>query len=182
MASAAPSMLSLSAAGLYMIVLAVCLWAAANAGKYRQPPAHVRMWGGIALVFALLALARIAGLEEMLRETFRNELRAEGGYDQRRALQRPLAVAVILSMSALYAWVLLRQLRAASGRRNLALLAANFAVATMIMLLGLRIVSLHQIDTLLYGPAKLNWVIDIGASLSVLAAAVLYTRYVTRRP
>jgi hypothetical protein len=52
----------------------------------------------------------------------------------------------------------------------------------MVMLLGLRIVSLHQIDVLLYGPAKLNWVIDIGASLTVLTAAGFYIRLVSHRP
>jgi hypothetical protein len=175
-------MLSLSAAGLYAVVLAACLWAAATAGKYRQPRAHRRMWVGIALVFAVLALLRIGGIEEVLRETFRGELRAEGSYDKRRALQTPLALGVIFSLTGLFVWSLWRQWRATSGRRNFALLVANAALVTMVMLLCLRIVSLHQIDMLLYGPSKLNWVLDIGASLCVMAAAVLYRRYVRQRP
>lgn len=52
----------------------------------------------------------------------------------------------------------------------------------MMMLLGLRIVSLHQIDQLLYGPKKLNWLVDIGASLLAMGAAVVYIRVVIGRP
>jgi hypothetical protein len=70
----------------------------------------------------------------------------------------------VVGLLALGMWV---QWRAAHGRRNMALFVAFAALATMVMLLGLRTVSLHQIDVLLYGPTKLNWVIDIGASLTV---------------
>lgn len=182
MASMTPTIFSLSASGLYTIVLAACAWAAFTAARLRQPRRHWIVWGGIAAAFALLAVFRITGFEELLRETFRSELRAEGSYDQRRSLQRPLAVAVIYTVGGLFAWAAWRQWRAARGRRNLALLAGSAGLVAMVMLLALRIVSLHQIDRLLYGPIKLNWIIDIGASLAVLVAAVLYHRYVVRRP
>jgi hypothetical protein len=178
----APSILSLGAAGLYALVLAACLLAAATAGRQRQPFAHQRTWVLVGLAFGAFALMRIAGFEEILRNLLRSELRLEGGYDQRRALQRPLAFGVIVVVSGLFAWGLWHQWRAAQGRRNMALFVAFAAFTTMVMLLGLRIVSLHQIDVLLYGPAKLNWVIDIGASLTVLAAAGFYIRLVSRRP
>jgi hypothetical protein len=182
MPAAAPSILSLGAAGLYALVLGVCLLAAATATGQRQPFAHRRTWVLIAFAFGLFALLRIAGFEEMLRGLLRSELRLDGGYDQRRALQRPLAFAVSAVVGAMFAWGLWRQWRAAQGRRNMALFVAFAALTMMVMLLGLRIVSLHQIDVLLYGPAKLNWVIDIGASVTVLAAAGFYIRLVSRRP
>jgi O-antigen ligase len=182
MPSAAPSILSLGAAALYIVILAVCLLAAATARRQRQPFAHRRTWVVVGLVFGALALMRVAGFEELVRELFRSELRLEGGYDQRRALQRPLAIAIIAIVSACFAWGLWAQWRASQGRRNMALFVAFAALATMVMLVGLRILSLHQIDVLLYGPAKLNWVIDTGASLAVLAAAVFYIRLVSRRP
>lgn len=182
MQSGAPSILSLGAAGLYTLVLAGCLLAAVTAARLRQPFAHRRTWVLVGLAFGALALMRIAGLEEIVRDLLRNELRLEGGYDQRRALQRPLAFAVIAVVAGLFAWGLWHQWRSAQGRRNMALFVAFAALTTMVMLLGLRIVSLHQIDVLLYGPAKLNWVIDIGASLTVLAAAGFYIRLVSRRP
>ncbi|MFY7744441.1 MAG: hypothetical protein ACOVQY_03395 [Erythrobacter sp.] len=34
----------------------------------------------------------------------------------------------------------------------------------------------------LYGPLKLNWVIDLGATLTVLVAAAYYVRIVRVRP
>jgi O-antigen ligase len=182
MQAGAPSILSLGAAGLYALVLAACLLAAITASRLRQPFAHRRTWVLVGLAFGALALMRIAGLEEIVRDVLRSELRVEGGYDQRRALQRPLAFGVIAVVSGLFAWGLWHQWRAAQGRRNMALFVAFAALTTMVMLLGLRIVSLHQIDVLLYGPAKLNWVIDIGASLTVLAAAAFYIWLVSRRP
>jgi hypothetical protein len=48
--------------------------------------------------------------------------------------------------------------------------------------MALRIASLHMIDALLYGPLKLNWVIDIGGSLVVLVAAIYYVQLVHTRP
>lgn len=182
MASMTPSVFSLSAAGLYMIVFAACAWAALTAVRLRQPHRHRLVWIAIAGAFALLALMRFTGFEELLRETFRSELRADGSYYDRRSLQRPLAVAVIYLLGGLFAWGAWRQWRASRGRRNLAVLAGNAGLVVMVILLALRIVSLHQIDRLLYGPVKLNWIIDIGASLWVLAAAVLYSRFVIQRP
>jgi hypothetical protein len=182
MPAAAPSILSLGAAGLYALVLGVCLLAAMTATSQRQPFAHRRTWVLIAFAFGLFALLRIAGFEEMLRDLLRSELRLGGGYNQRRALQRPLAFVISAVVGVMFAWGLWRQWRAAQGRRNMALFVAFAALTMMVMLLGLRIVSLHQIDVLLYGPAKLNWVIDIGASLTVLTAAGFYIRLVSHRP
>jgi hypothetical protein len=180
--SAAPSILSLSAAGLYTLVLGVCLFAATTAGRHRQPFAHIRTWVLIAVIFGVLALMRIGGTEEVLRTILRDELRIEGGYAARRAWQRPAVLALTVTFAGLFLWGLLQQYRAAHGRRNVALFAAFAAVGMLMFLMALRIVSLHQVDMLLYGPIKLNWIVDIGSSVSVMAAAVLYTRYVQRRP
>lgn len=182
MASMTPTVFSLSAAGLYMLVVAACVWAAITAARLRQPGRHGFNWSLMAAAFTALALMRITGFEELLRETLREGLRADGGYYARRSFQRPLAVASIYIFGGLFAWGAWRQWRASRGRRDLALLAANAGLVAMIILLALRIVSLHQIDSLLYGPLKLNWIIDIGASMWVLAAVVFYTRIVMQRP
>lgn len=178
----APSIFSLLAVGLYVLVGCACLLAAATAGRHRQPFAHRRTWVLVGLAFGVLALMRIGNVEELVRGLFRTELQLTGSYEQRRVMQRPVAFAVVALVAGLFAWGLWLQWRAAQGRRNMALFVAFAALVTLVMLMGLRIVSLHQIDVLLYGPTKLNWLIDIGASLTVLAAAAFYIRLVSRRP
>lgn len=182
MVQAAPSILSLNAAGVYLIVMAGCLAAAITAARSRQPAAHWRMWSAIALVFALLAAMRFIGFEEVVRDAFRDLLRVEGAYTERRSLQRPLSAAVIFGISGLFVWGLWRQSRGVQGRRNLALLVAQASTVGMVMLAGLRIVSLHELDALLYGPLKLNWIADMGASVITAVAAVTYIRLVRRQP
>lgn len=125
---------------------------------------------------------RVTGAEEIIRGAFRQLLAMEGAYESRRSLQRPLAAVILITMSAAVALGPLRQWHLARGRRNVAVVVGLAGLATMVMLLGLRIVSLHQLDMLLYGPLKLNWIMDLGASLAVLGAALLYVRLVTQRP
>lgn len=182
MPSDGPSLLSMSAAGFYAVVVAVCLIAAGTAGRLRQPSSHWQTWATIALIFAVLAAMRMIGLEETLRDALRELLRVEMTYDTRRSFQRPLAAAVIVVATAIAAIVLVRRARVVKGRRNIVLLIAAASGLAMALLMTLRIISLHQVDAVLYGPLKLNWVADIGASLVVLVAAVLYVRLVRQRP
>lgn len=181
MVSAGPSILSLGAAGLYLAVLCVCVMAAFSARRYRQPFANVRTWALIAMIFGALALMRIENTEELLRNLLREEIRQVGAYDGRRAAQRLMVGGVLSIFAGLFLWSLWRQWRAGHGRRNMALFAALASVGAMLFLIALRIVSLHQTDYVLYGPAKLNWIIDIGSSLTVLAAAGFYIRRVSGR-
>lgn len=182
MSAQVPSIYSLGAAGLYIVVLLVCLMSAAIAGRQRQPAVHRRMWMLIAIAFGAFAIMRIYGFEEQLRDFLRSGLRTEGAYDNRRTIQRFVAFGVVAAVGGLFVWELVRQSRGLRGRSTIALFAAFAALAMMAMLIGLRIVSLHQIDALLYGPARLNWFIDIGATLTVLAAAAIYIRLLSRRP
>lgn len=133
-------------------------------------------------MFAAMAVIRITGIEDLLRETLREALRADAAYADRRAIQRPLAAAALVAITLLAGLMLWRQSRTAKGRRNVAVLVANGSTLTLALLLLLRIISLHQVDSLLYGPIKLNWVIDLGTSALVLACAVLYLTLVRQRP
>lgn len=182
MLSDGPSLLSLSAACFYSIVFIASLLAAGTASQRRQPPRHWSAWVVIAVVFALLAIIRVAGIEELLRDMLREALRADSAYADRRAIQRPLAAAALVAITALAGFMLWRQARGKKGRRNVALLVANGSALVMALLLALRIISLHQVDSLLYGPLKLNWMIDLGASALVLASAAYYVRLVRQRP
>ena len=182
MESAAPSNLSLAAAVLYAVVLAVCLVAATTASRHRQPLAPRRAWLLIALFFAALALVRIGGLEEIVRSTLRAQMQAEGAYEGRRALQGAIFLGFTSLIAALFVWTMLKRFRATRGRRNFALFWAIVAVGSLVALMALRIISFHPVDALLYGPLKLNWVIDIGASLLAMGAAGTYVRLVSSRP
>lgn len=180
--SFAPSVLSLAAAGVYGFVMLACIVAGIAASRGRQMRRHVRAWLLIALLFAVFMALRLTAAEEMLRETVRASLRASGEYGERRNIQALIVSAMIAAAGiGMLGWIY-KATRNLQGRRNLARLAANLAAVAMIFLLALRIASLHLIDTLLYGPLKLNWVIDIGSSMVVMAAAVYYTRLVRARP
>jgi hypothetical protein len=182
MPSAVASILSLSAAGLYLIVLAGCMVAAFTSARYRQPPKHRLIWGLIAIAFLGLAIMRFTALEEIARVALRGLLMAEAAYEDRRVYQRAIVMILFLAVSVLALFGLMRQWQMARGRRNVAVVVALAGLAMMVGLLGLRIISLHDIDKLLYGPLKLNWFLDIGASLAVLGAAAGYVRFVRQRP
>lgn len=173
-----PSVLSLSAAAIYVVVAMACLIAAGTAKRSGQPARHWRTWAAIALVFAALAASRILAIEEHLRELLRAALRADAIYAERRAIQRPLAAVALVAVALVAGYMFWRESRRAKGRRNLAMLLAVGSGMVMALLIMLRIISLHQVDGLLYGPLKLNWVIDLGASLLVLSSAGLYVRLV----
>jgi hypothetical protein len=176
-----PSVLSLGAAAIYVFIVAACLAAGWTARRRHQPPRHVRIWIAVALVFALLIASRVLGIEEHLRDLLREGLRADHIYAERRAFQRPLAAAALVGGAMLAGFLLWRETRKVKGRRNSALLVAMSSAVTMLLLMVLRIISLHQVDSLLYGPLKLNWVIDLGSAALVLGSAVLYMRLVRQR-
>jgi MFS family permease len=177
--TSAPSLLSLTAAGLYAVVTLICVAAAYAARANRQLDRHVMAWIVLAVLFAGLVAARYYGIEDALRQDLRMMLRDATAYDERRSLQRPIAAAlVIVAGAAIMAW-LYSGLRHVRGRRDAAVAAAMIAATAMIGLVALRLVSLSPVDGLLYGPLKLNWVIDIGAALGVIGAAGVYIRVVT---
>lgn len=180
--SAGPSVLSLLGSGLYLLVVLVCLVAASAAVRGRQLAAHWRSWAMVAVLFGLFALLRIYNVEEAVKGSLREYFRADGSYADRRAVQAPL-VAVLLAIFGAVAFALIyRWSRVVRGRRNVARVVAVVAVLAMLLLIALRLASLHAIDGLLYGPLKLNWIIDIGASLTVMGAAAYYVKLVRERP
>ncbi len=176
------SMLSLAASGIYGLVMLACIVAAVTARQHRQPSNHWWTWAALALLFVVLMAVRLGGVEEWLRATLRETLRADGDYRDRRSIQAPIVAAILVIAGLGTLGFLYQATRRLAGRRNLARLAAVIAALAMVFLIALRMASLHMIDALLYGPVKLNWVIDLGASLTVIAAAFYYTRLVRSRP
>lgn len=176
-----PSMLSLVAAGFYVIVVSAVAVALLTARKQRQQAWHSRVWMFVALVFLALAASRVFSLEDLLRAELRDWLRAEGAIAGRRVWQGYLIAGAIAATSAGGLFACYWASRRIRGRRNLAVLVALGSTGAMLMLVAMRLISLHALDQLLFGPFKLNWIGDIGLSLAVLAASVFYVR-ILRQP
>jgi hypothetical protein len=180
----AASSLSLAAATIYALPVIAAGLAARSTRPQKAFAWHGRIWHFLAILFVVLIALRILNAEEMLRDQLRGMLASEGQYGNRRDLQRPIAAgAIVISAPAAF-WLIYRIAGASKDRLNLAVLAAFASGLGMIFLVGLRIVSLHPIDALLYGPRKLNWLFDVGLSLLVTGFALYYlwiVRFTGRR-
>lgn len=175
-------MLSMAAAGLYAAVFASCGFAAATASMKHQPRWHLLGWTFLAGLFVLLVISRLSGFEAELSSSLKSWARSSGDYGNRRSMQG-LVVSGFVIVIALAAFAgLYRATRTMRGRRNYALAAALGAGFAMTALVLLRIISLHMIDRILYGPLKLNWFADIGSALLVLGGALFYVSLVRSRP
>lgn len=161
--------------------MGACLFALTTALKQRQVRWHVASWMLLAGLFAGLAIMRAFAIEELVRDDLRFLLRAEGAYEDRHALQGMIFAALFVSAAAIGGFWFFRVTRTIQGRRNIASTLANAGGAVLLFLVTLRIVSLHSVDQLLYGPLKLNWVIDLGASTLVLGCGIYYWQVVTGR-
>ncbi len=177
----APSVLSLMAAGFYALVVMSCLGAANVARTYRQQHWHFKVWIAAAVLFAVFIFSRIFGFEEVLRADLRGWLRSEDMVEDRRVVQGAFIASAlgVFALAGLYGvyWVS----RRIHGRRNIAVAIAGGSCVVMLGLIALRTISLHAMDRLLYGPLKLNWVGDLGASAAIIAAAAYYI-WLIRQP
>lgn len=174
--------LSLAAIGLYALVSLACMAACGTAAKLGQATWNRNAWLGLAALFVVLIALRGLGVEDMIRDAMRTELRSDGSYDTRRFGQGIVVSIVLAVVSVAGMFWGYRLSRRSRGRRNQTTLAALAAGGVMVFLVVLRVISLHMIDRLLFGPLKLNWIGDIGASLVVLGAAIYYMKLVRERP
>lgn len=148
----------------------------------QQQGSHARSWGLIALFFTLLVILRLFDLEELWRTELRDWSRASETYGDRKGIQLPLTIGiVVIAGIAAFAWVV-RSMRMAQGRRNIALAAAQLGALAMFILIVLRMISFSTLDKILYGPAKLNWVGDLGATALVAGCAIFYVVVVRSPP
>lgn len=155
-----------------------CLIAALAALRAHEKRWHGTAWLAVGALFAGLVYARVTALEETMRADLRAVLRAGGSYDDRRDLQNIVIALLLVMGAAIGSWLAYRAVRAARRRRDRAVVIAMGAGASLAALMILQLISLHWIDAVLYGPLKLNWFIDVGLALSVVAAALYYVRKV----
>lgn len=169
-----PSTLSLVAVGLYIAVAGGALMVWLRAFQQRQAAWHRQAWSIIAVMFVVFGLMRVFGIEDLLQTDLRSALYAENRYEERRVYQGPLFGVVFTVAAVMAAGLSYYISKGVKGRRNVATLVAVGCTGGMIMLTALRLVSLHSVDALLYGPLKINWIADVGLTLSVLGCAVRY--------
>lgn len=176
------SIASILGVALYALVILACAPAALAARKFPDRPGDLRHWLACAVIFAGLALLRLVEGEDRLRAIARALSRGSGEYAERAIVQVPLAILAALAALAI-GWLFWRRWQAnRPASRARLVIAARFALLALVPLYGLRLISLHQIDRLLYsGPLRLNWLIEGGLCLVVGAAALLYARKLRRR-
>lgn len=170
-----PSFLSLAAAGLYIFVVMACAAATGSASKTRQAPWHMWTWALLGVLFVILIAMRVTGTEEALRDASRAALRSEGTYEMRRETQSAVVAIIIMAGGVTAFYLFYRAVTGSLRRRDVTVKLAMAAGLGMVGLVALRMISLHAIDRLLYGALKLNWVIDVGAAIMIMAAAAYYT-------
>lgn len=151
----------------------------------RPPAFHGRIWLVAALVFVAAAISRRFGIEEDVRIWLRGGLRAEHLYRERRDFQSVIAsvVIVIAALACIsgFALMLRSGVLQRKGPSRIAA-TAGLACAGMVLLILLRLVSLHSIDVLLFRGPRLNWLIDIGNTALAAWMAVAYVPAVRQRP
>ena len=160
---------------VYALVTLACLAAVRAAAPQSDRRGDLYHWLACAASFAGLIALRLGQVEDRLRDAGRGWARAAGEYQSRSELQLP----VVLLMAALglaIAYVFLRLWRATRrGSRARLVLCSRFALLGLVPLFGLRLVSLHQIDRVLYaGPLRFNWVIEGAICMVVGGCAALY--------
>ena len=181
-----PSLLSLLAAGFYVIVACACILAArsksARLSSDGSPQRRHRVfWFWLAAAFFAFAIMRVLAVEDAARDILRALIAQEGQEGRTWEWRRPVQAGLVLLVSAgglgAAAYLAKRWRDARGDLLAVVRLAAAMAVAAMLVLMLVRIISLHFTDWLLFagliGPVRLNWIIDLGAGVTVLVCALI---------
>lgn len=164
--------LGLTACVVYLFVSAAC----ALAARHSRTSQSRFFWIFVAIFFSALAVVRGTGIEAYVTDGLRHWLYAEGAYEDRRDIQRPLAAGAVVGISGI---LFLLYLKRPSPRAGLREWSKFWGVVGTIMMCGviaMRLISFHDLDRLLYGPVRMNWILDIGSSAIVTWAALRFRK------
>ena len=166
------SNISILACLIYGMIALLCLApAVTGSGALR------RHWLAAAALMVGLIAMRLAGGEDRIRQAAREMAMQSGNYASRWEFQIPLALGVALAGTALLAGLLRHWRAAPRGSRQRLVIVSRFGMLGLLLLYALRLVSLHQIDAILYaGPLRLNWIFEGFSCLAIALPAFLCWR------
>lgn len=156
---------------LYVVAAATAL-ALGLVERHRASTSDRRLWpafwfatGGL---LSVMAAGRVSNVSDLLTDIGREQARSGGWYDVRRWLQVWVIGAVAAAWAATVALVVWR---ATEPRRRY--LPTAIVVFTLVCYVGVRLISLHQVDALLHHRGVRGLTdgafIEVGLLLSILA-------------
>lgn len=134
-------------------------------------------WFMSAALLVVIGVGRAGALGDLISEIGREQARSNGWYDTRRSLQAAVVIAVAVVW---FLGVAVAVLRVPPRRRRY--LPHVILLSTIIAFAAIRLVSLHQIDTVLYRRDVAGVRIVALVELSLLAATALVTVTTARFP
>ncbi|WP_260926836.1 hypothetical protein [Novosphingobium sp. 9] len=163
---------------LYALCAAVTLRTALfGIGRSLPTKDKINWWLMIGL-FVVMICMRLFNVEQNFSDTMRGIARADQVYSERRDLQTPLVLLIIAVTTGASCWILYKtsKRRAAMHPAALMILASRIAAVAEILLVTLRMISLHGVDALLYhgGILRPNYLIDLAACLTIAGTAWKY--------
>jgi Ca2+/Na+ antiporter len=168
---------SLAAISVYVGISLLCTLAALSAGVRGHSRRHALGWLLCSAAFIAMAVLRLLGAEDRIRQALRKLALAQGSYEERAVLQAPLVVLILAGM-ILLVFGAQRVWRSKLPENSDRLLGvALLSVAAFVPLYAVRMISWHTTDRILYGGGiHLNWILDLGLCAAVAGVAILYLR------
>jgi hypothetical protein len=156
----------------YLVATAVALlawWREHRRGR-SDPGLWSPFWLLSAAFFLAMAVARATDLGGLATELGRSEALEQGWYDERRRIQ---AYGAALVGAGWLVTVAVALWRVPARRRRY--LPAALSMFTLMCFIGVRLISLHQIDALLYRRELAGAQFGAVVELAILAVAVVLT-------
>lgn len=118
---------------------------------------------------------RVLQVEDRLRSAGRAWIMEQHGYSKRWDWQAPAAaLLVVLIFAALFfIWARRSRRKEKHAQFPQMLRVALVAVGAMVVLILLRLISLHAIDSVLYRGPHLNWVVDTASTVVVILSGIV---------
>jgi hypothetical protein len=158
----------------YLLATAVALvtWVRERRHARNNSTLWPTFWLLTAAIFLVMAIGRAIDLGDLLTRIGRDQAYAQGWYDNRRKIQA-LVVGGVGAVWLITVAVALWRVPARQRRY----LPAAIAVFTLMCFVGVRAISLHQIDSLMYRRELAGAQIGTVGELTLLALAVVLTAW-----